>query len=395
MGNESTKPIFDYAVATQLMTEAGIDVILANSKPNVGYLADYYYYEGLPDFMMEDGLSFYEAFAGIAADHNIEPFLVACTGEKGYLEWCDPWIKDRRYWGPEFVVTGGRQQSKLLNSPVEAVVEALLDRGFETARIGYERQKIKHVHLKELADRLPKVTFVDAETILWKLRLVKTDQEISRLRVACRAVNKAVDAVFRSAYAGMIDMEIEKVIYKTIIEQGCIPINSLVAVGPRGAHLVAPSGEQLVEGQILRLDIVAEYRGYQSDISRVMAFGKVSNKAVWAHGIVLKANQAMREATRPGIMGTELRKLEMDIMGVEGLEPLLPIAGHGVGRTVHEHPFMGEGDETPLTPGMTLAIEPTIRLEGVGSINIEDTVVVTEDGIECLTVVPRGLFDYE
>ena len=387
-------PLFDTLEASRLMAEAGIDVILANSKPNVGYLADYYYYEGLPDFMMEDGQSFYEAFVGIPKDESALPFMVGCTGEEGYLNWIDPWIQDRKIWGPQFVVTNGLKQTNLYPNPIRAVVNALSERGLESACIGVEMGQIKHIHQAKLKELLPQASFKNADPILWQLRLVKTHEEISRIKVACQAISQAADVAFRSAFLGMTELEMEKIVNKTLIEEGCTPINFIIGFGPKGAYLVAPTNAQLEKGQLIRFDIVAEYKGYVGDISRVSAFGQVDERAERAHKIILEANIAMREAAKPGTTCTDLRKLELDIFSKQSLTPLIPMAGHGVGRTVHEHPFMVAGDHTEFVPGMTLAIEPTIRLDGVGSVNIEDTIVITETGAESLTTAPRGLYHY-
>ena len=146
---------------------------------------------------------------------------------------------------------------------------------------------IKQIYFEQIKKNLPQATFVNVDPLLWKLRIVKTDEEISRLRIACRAISKAADAAFKNAYVGMTELEMEKIIYKTIIDEGCIPINSLIAFGPKGAYLVSPTGNQLEEGQIMRVDIVAEYKGYQGDISMATAFGKVSQKAAKGHGVIL------------------------------------------------------------------------------------------------------------
>ena len=70
---------------------------------------------------------------------------------------------------------------------------------------------------------------------------------------------------------------------------------------------------------------------------------------------------------------------------------LAPYAGHGIGRDVHEPPFLGADDDTLLEPGMVLDFEPTMRVAGVGSVNIEDMVLITDNGCEPLTKFPREL----
>jgi Xaa-Pro dipeptidase len=241
---------------------------------------------------------------------------------------------------------------------------------------------------------LPRATFVNAEPALWQLRLVKSPEEVSRLRVAARAVSRAAEAAFRSARAGMTELEMERIILRSVVEDGCRPYSVELAFGPKGAYSVAPTSNCLQPGQIMRVDVTAFYKGYVADISRVAAFGIVGDRAERAHRAILHANQALQNAVRPGITGAELRMLEMDTFGQEGLAPLIPMAGHGVGRVVHEFPFLTEADHTRLQPGITVTIEPSIRLHGVGSVNIEDTVVVTQSGVECLTTAARGLYDY-
>jgi Xaa-Pro aminopeptidase len=77
-----------------------------------------------------------------------------------------------------------------------------------------------------------------------------------------------------------------------------------------------------------------------------------------------------------------------------GFRLLAPYAGHGIGRDVHEPPFLGADDDTLLAPGMVLDLEPTMRVAGVGSVNIEDMVLITESGCEALTNFPRDLMVY-
>jgi len=108
----------------------------------------------------------------------------------------------------------------------------------------------------------------------------------------------------------------------------------------------------------------------------------------------LKINRALRAAVRPGVKCSDLYRMCMRQFDEEGLTPLTRQAGHGLGRAVHEPPFLVENNDRPLEPGMVINIEPTVRIQGVGSVNIEDTLVVREGEPECLTVVPRELEHY-
>lgn len=78
----------------------------------------------------------------------------------------------------------------------------------------------------------------------------------------------------------------------------------------------------------------------------------------------------------------------------DGYTSLTPQAGHSLGRTAHEPPFLVPGYDRPLEPDMIVVIEPTMRVQGAGSFNNEDTALVTEDGCEVLTTTPRELEAY-
>ena len=398
--------IFDRGQASRLMAERGIDVLLAHTKANVSYIADYYYDEGWPDFLLEDGESYYAVFVGVPQERAKEGFIVGCFGEQGCLAWRDPWIRDRRFWGARFQSDGARPARPPAGSggearaapdrgnPVDVLAEALLERGLGEACIGAEMRHIQALYLERLQALLPRASFVDAEPVLWQMRMRKSAEEVSRLRVAARAASRAAEAAFKNAYVGMSELDMERIVAKAIVDQGCRYEWLEIGFGPKGALTVSPTSCQLQEGHIIRLDIGASYRGYISDISRVAAFGKVSARAEWAHGVILRANQALFRAVRPGARPGELRQLVMNIMNEEGLTPLIPMAGHGLGRGAHEPPFLLEQEHTILEPGMVITVEPTIRLPGVGSVNIEDVLLVTEDGAECLSTAPRGLYDY-
>jgi Xaa-Pro aminopeptidase len=181
----------------------------------------------------------------------------------------------------------------------------------------------------------------------------------------------------------------------TLIEQGATYGWCSIAYGPKGVTLVEPTELLPTAGDIVRIDLVGCYRGYYSDISRVAAFGRLPHaEAQRAHAAVLAANEAMRRMAGPGISCAQLWRVAHDTLDAQGYPLLSPGAGHGVGRDVGEPPFLAPWEETLLEPGMVLALEPTMRVAGVGSVNIEDMVLITDDGCEALTTFPRELLVY-
>lgn len=117
--------------------------------------------------------------------------------------------------------------------------------------------------------------------------------------------------------------------------------------------------------------------------------GEISDEARRAHVAVYRMNTELREAVRSGVLPSDLYRFVMRLFEEEWFNFLTPQVGHSLGRVAHEPPFLVEGSDRPLEPGIIVVVEPTMRLEGVGSLNIEDTTVVTEDGCEVLTSTMR------
>jgi D-alanyl-D-alanine dipeptidase len=311
-----------------------------------------------------------------------------------FVEWKDPWIKDRRYVGASFHVEGEEEDVGGVEKPADAVAEAIKERGRESARIGVEWQQIRLGTIERLRELLPRATFVDCDSILWELRMVKCEEEVHRMRVAADGCSRAADAAYRQLREGMTELEWEHMVVEGIHEAGLRHEYTEMAFGPKGAHLVDPTDNRLEDGHIVRLDIGGSFQGYQCDLSRSLAFGKVNDDVRRAHAAILRMNEELRKAVRPGVKCSDLYRMCMGIFDEEGYTALTRQAGHSLGRTVHEPPFLVEHNDRPLEPGMVVNVEPTMRIQGVGSVNIEDTMVVRDGEPECLTSVPRDLEHY-
>jgi Xaa-Pro aminopeptidase len=120
----------------------------------------------------------------------------------------------------------------------------------------------------------------------------------------------------------------------------------------------------------------------------------VPDEAKRAHAAIYRMNRELVKAVRPGVKPSDLYKMVMRMFEEEGYSSLTPQAGHSLGRTAHEPPFLVANYHRPLEPNMVVVVEPTMRIKGAGSFNIEDTTIVTEDGCEVLTTTPRELDAY-
>jgi Xaa-Pro dipeptidase len=144
------------------------------------------------------------------------------------------------------------------------------------------------------------------------------------------------------------------------------------------------------------VDWGATYQGYYSDITRTFTFGDVDAELLQIGEIVLKANQAGREAGRPGVdAGAVDRAARAVITGAGYGAAFFHRTGHGLGMEAHEPPYIYGENELILAPGMTFTVEPGIYLPGKGGVRIEDDVAVTETGLVSLTDLPREVSPLE
>jgi Xaa-Pro dipeptidase len=129
-----------------------------------------------------------------------------------------------------------------------------------------------------------------------------------------------------------------------------------------------------------------------ADLTRTFAVGEIEPDLRSIYALVLAANEAARAATRPGQTAAEIDAAARRVITAGGFgDYFVHRLGHGLGLEGHEDPSMHGQNETSLAPGMTFTVEPGIYLPGRGGVRIEDDVVVTADGVESLSTLPRDI----
>ena len=225
------------------MDEQSVDALVVCSRANVGYLADYTYYtaQALP-FLLEDGREWSLSFVGIPRDPTLGAFITPVTGEEGIIRHADPWIEDRRLWGPPWAYVGQATASAAAPTDVaEAVATALRDRGLGAGRIALEMAAIPANRFLRLRELLPEATFVDAAAILWALRSIKSAAEIQRLRHVAAVTDAAVSEAYEQLDGGCREIDFERRLAGALIARGVTYGWCSIAYGPKGATLVQPT----------------------------------------------------------------------------------------------------------------------------------------------------------
>ena len=390
--NAVRKPPFDRERASRLMLEASLDALVVHSPQNVAYLTSVPPAPPLdPECITLDGRAYHCCFVVLPRDRSLSPFMTPTTGEIGHLSWHDPWITDRRAWGPPTAVEGAAGSAPIARGPIKALAAGLCERGLDRAVLGVERSFVSVRMAERFAQALPDATLADATDLLWALRQIKEPWEVDALRRAARATEAAFRSGFAAARPGMTEREMARLLENTLAEKGARGRWIDVAFGPKGTQHVGATDAALERGHLVYLHAGGEVEGYASSLSRIAVLGAPNGEMERLHAAILEAADAVRNRLHPGAIPHEIYESGLVALSRSNLNPHVPALGHGVGLGSREPPFLTPDEAHPLAEGMVLAIDVPLRAAGIGALSFGDTGVVTDRGFEPMTEPDRGL----
>jgi Xaa-Pro aminopeptidase len=285
----------------------------------------------------------------------------------------------------------------------EAVAEALTSLGCRA--VGYESGAVTVAEFESLRDLAPSLNWKGGADRVERLRAVKDASELAQVRTAIDVAER-VFTVFR-ALLRPEDTEkdlcdaIENYSRRAGASGTAFP--PIVAVGERAALPHAPPTNRRVDsGDLLLIDWGVSAPLYKSDLTRVLDTRKTSTfsgtprttsaKLEEVYAVVLRAQEAAFQAVRPGASTKAIDAAARSVIADAGYGDYFGHGlGHGFGLQIHEPPWLRPNFDTPVEVGMVFTLEPGIYLPGWGGVRIEDDVLVTPDGAERLTHLPREL----
>jgi Xaa-Pro aminopeptidase len=307
-----------------------------------------------------------------------EPFVVAPTLEAVRLEDRRD-IVDVHAWGET-------------ESPSQLVAKLL--EGGAKGPIAVSDQTWS-VFLLRLQEALPDARFQAGTDILRELRMIKDEQELATLRhVSARTDAAWATFVASSRLAGRTEREVGREINDLLVAERLDGGGfMIVASGPGSASPHHMTSDRVIQrGDAVVFDFGTTYRHYWSDITRTVHVGKPSEEYRRVYDVVLQANQAAKEAVRPGVPCEAVDRAARDVIEAAGFGAyFIHRVGHGLGLDTHEEPYMVSGNRMPLRPGMVFSDEPGVYIPGKFGIRTEDILVCTQDGYESLNHVSREL----
>jgi Xaa-Pro aminopeptidase len=308
-------------------------------------------------------------------------------------------VSDSRYWtqiteeAPGFDLVMSEGSGALLDDAVSAFVRALGAGGGDAA-LGFQGGSLSYADHRALRRRFHG-RLRDVGDHVSALRCVKDETEIATMRAAAAVADAALEAVIDQGLRGRAEADVAWAIGQAVHDAGGdgLAFPAIVAGGPQGALPHALAGERvIVEGDLVVVDMGARLEGYNSDITRTFAVGRVGDEERTVYDVVARAQHAGLAAALGGVDCVAVDAAARRVIDDAGYgERFGHGTGHGVGLDVHEQPRLGRRSGGRLRAGMVVTIEPGIYLPGRFGVRIEDTVAVTAGGCECLTLYPKEL----
>lgn len=256
--------------------------------------------------------------------------------------------------------------------------------------IGINESMMSIEELKWVRNEFKKVKIKKFGKDLLSIRGIKTEREIKKLKIACKATDEVFSGILMNFRNFKTEQDIRDYMNIEFSKRGCEnSFKPIVASGKNGSlpHAV-PTNCKLKKG-FLVLDFGAKYEGYHADMTRTLYLGTASKKEKEAYSDVLNVQKKCVKMAKKGVKCSELYDYAYGILGERFTHGL----GHGIGMQIHELPNLKPGGNEILEDGMVVTIEPGIYVENKYGIRIEDDVLITKRGSKLLTKSERELIE--
>jgi Xaa-Pro aminopeptidase len=272
-----------------------------------------------------------------------------------------------------------------------ALVRAIV--GEEATRVACSH-RMWASHLLRLQALLPEAGFVGAEGVMGRLRSIKDAQELDLLKRAARYADEALGRLLQTRLETRTERDVARALGALLLATGNDEVTfTIVGSGPNGAsphH--EPTSREIHFGEGVVMDFGGRTDGYCSDVTRTVAIGQPPSELPRVHEVVMEAQEEALRAIAPDVPAQEVDRAARRVIERAGYGDLfIHRTGHGIGLEEHEWPYIVEGNDELLRPGMCFSIEPGVYLPGEFGVRIEDIVTVTGTGAQRLNHAPREL----
>ena len=395
-----------------LMREKGIDCILLTCETNIGY------FSGYRGSASVESVDYSPAFLVLSQEKP--PTLITYVSSRGNAEaMLAVGSAEYVYWdlAAALLKEPNKNETGILNAVTKSIKNSLNPDNGKT--IGIELGRGLHMGTSQetidlLRKEFSKAKIVDASEIIWACRKTKSQLEVEYLQRSAEITFTAYERAFSKAREGMSEREIARDVYRGILDEGGedMPLKMFLNIraGPERYTMcdTRPTDRKLRRGDILILDGGFKYRGYFSDVTRLLCVGNPSPKQRELFETARGAEELGVREMKAGVKAGDVWDIVMAfIRESEHLKySLYEGVGHGIGLDIHEPPRIASNSADVLEPGMVLTMEPCLYdepvvngiLSGEGGINgegvffVEDEVIITTTGNTLLGKMSRDLY---
>ena len=320
-------------------------------------------------------------------------------------------------------------QNIVFFSTPRQVPELLNSMGFKTPRtLGLELDVMPAQTYLNFQNLFAQTRVVDISHLIRQVRAIKSDYEIQIVREAALKSDLVADYAKSVIQEGMTEIELAGLVEahaRKLGHQGIVRMRlwgselfyGHLMCGASGAvpsYMASPTGGTGVSTAVAQgagfglirahepilVDYVFAYKGYISDHTRIFSIGALPDDLMRAHGAMLSIQAAIVREAKPGIAAGRIYEIAVELarkagysenfMGA-GDDQRIRFVGHGVGLELDEYPFLAAGQKMLLQEGMVIALEPKLIFPGKGVVGIENTHLVTPNGLQQLTVFEENI----
>ncbi|SFB18051.1 M24 family metallopeptidase [Clostridium frigidicarnis] len=265
----------------------------------------------------------------------------------------------------------------------------------EINKLGFEKTHMTFDVYKKLENEAKSldIELIPTEGLVEELRYIKDSEEIENLRKACKIADKALEELLPYIKPGISENDLAAKLeyYMKVNGAQSIGFETILISGSKTSLPHGKPNNKVIEnGDFVTIDFGALYNGYISDMTRTFVVGQPSEEQIKVYNLVKDAQEVGLNSLKPGICSKVPDDNIREIIK-EYEKFYYPGIGHGVGRELHEQPFLGNYGTKIIEAGCVITVEPGLYIPGWGGVRIEDTVLVKEEGIEILTHFSKDL----
>ena len=360
------------AKAINLMEKNNLEILLITSPQN------FRYFTGLDSYFWESPTRPWFLLLSL---HSDPIAVIPSIGETAIRK---TWIKNIKSW----------ESPNPDDEGISVLKEAILSINKNKCSIGAEMGSESFMRMtindfNKLNNILSNHEFINASSLIWELRMIKSDKEISKIKKITTIASRAFQDLINMISVGQSEIEITNNFKKKLLDLGADYTLYMSCASGQGGYdqiICNPTEKKLIDGDILVIDTGTTLDGYFCDFDRNFGFGNLAKSSLMAYDVLWETTEAAMQHVKPGNTCADISNAMTKILNkYSPVSSSIGRMGHGLGLQLTEPPSIMPSDNTILKENMILAIEPSIEYAPGKMLVHEENILITKNGFELLT----------